>query len=180
MGGNSEPRDLPKTAWHFSFQDSPKMLYVKQKLPKADRGSCQDPELKAPVWVAQGWACTQAAKASEGTSSTLVHAPKFPYGMHLPSRMLTFCTQALPTTFCISKGINVHLHQKPHQTTQNCIINALVLWGIWISSTCKWNWSAQAVQLRQEEVNFTLLLSSSVFQPARNVLEQWKTQRNPS
>lgn len=38
----------------------------------------------------------------------------------------------------------------------------------------------QAVQLRQEAVNFTLLLWSSVSQHARNVLEQWKTQRNPS
>lgn len=69
MGGNSEPRDLPKTAWDFSFWDSLKMLHVKQKLPKAVRGSCQEPELKAPVWVAQGCVCTQAAKAS-----TLVHA----------------------------------------------------------------------------------------------------------
>lgn len=130
-------RDLLKTMCNFSFRNSPKMPYVKQKVPKADRGSCQDPEWRAPVWVAQGWVCTQAAKAS-----TLVHASKFPYGTYLSSRMLTFCTQPLLTAFCVSKRINVHLHQKPNQTTQNCIINALSLWGIWISSTCKWNWSA--------------------------------------
>lgn len=116
----------------------------------------------------------QAVKASEGISSILVHASSSPSESTCPAWCSHFVQ--LTTTFCISKGINVHLHQKPNQTTQNYITTCFGFMG-----TRSLMVSDELIKLTHVQVElgctgcsvkagssyFTMHLGSSVLLPAR-------------